>query len=80
MERPDATSVAVACGDRTLAGGLFADDRTRGTACTRVVVAHRLRSIAELGMEEEEKDKEAAKDRPKESKPRAKPAPKAAKE
>jgi len=50
----------------------------KGSVNARVV--ERLRSIAELGMEEEEKDKEAAKDRPKESKPRAKPAPKAAKE
>lgn len=50
----------------------------KGSVNARVV--ERLRSIAELGMEEEEKDKEAAKDKPKESKPRAKPAPKAAKE
>ena len=50
----------------------------KGSVNARVV--ERLRSIAELGMEEEEKDKEAAKDQPKESKPRAKPAPKTAKE
>ena len=50
----------------------------KGSVNARVV--ERLRSIAELGMEEEEKDKEAAKDQPKESKPRAKPAPKPAKE
>jgi predicted ATP-dependent protease len=50
----------------------------KGSVNARVV--ERLRSIAELGMEEEEKDKEAAKDKPKESKPRAKPTPKAAKE
>ena len=50
----------------------------KGSVNARVV--ERLRSIAELGMEEEEKDKEAAKDKPKESKPRAKPAPNAAKE
>ena len=50
----------------------------KGSVNARVV--ERLRSIAEMGMDEEEKDKEAAKDKAKESKPRAKPAPKAAKE
>ncbi|PYC28099.1 ATP-dependent protease [Aquipseudomonas alcaligenes] len=57
------------------------DDRgqfPKGSVNARVV--ERLRSIAEMGMDEEEKDKEAAKDKAKESKPRAKPAPKAAKE
>ncbi|WP_373389212.1 Lon protease family protein [Pseudomonas alcaligenes] len=55
------------------------DDRgqfAKGSVNARVV--ERLRSIAEMGMDDEEKDKEAAK--AKESKPRAKPAPKAAKE
>lgn len=50
----------------------------KGSVNARVV--ERLRSIAEMGMDEEEKDKEAAKDKAKESKPRTKPAPKAAKE
>ena len=48
----------------------------KGSVNARVV--ERLRSIAEQGMEEEEKDKEPAK--AKTSKPRAKPAPKIAKE
>lgn len=59
------------------AGALDAQGRfAKGSVNARVV--ERLRSIAELGLEDEEKDKEAAK--AKEAKPRAKPAPKAAKE
>ncbi|MDX5371794.1 MAG: AAA family ATPase [Pseudomonadaceae bacterium] len=50
----------------------------KGSVNARVV--ERLRSIAEMGMEDEDKDKEAVKDKAKEAKPRAKPVPKAAKE